>query len=181
MTSPEVTSISNQVATIDLMIMNDFGTQCNIEPLNYNDNDEESQTECESSDSDESENHQSENEYDDDSSSDTTITDSAKMPSKTAFVAYCSSLMILLKSCLICFLLATVKNVTVKGSQLIVALTCPNNHENIWKSQPTVNRYSQGNLTLSAAAFFSEFLSILTSPTFNGLQKLATTQFKGSF
>ena len=46
-------------------------------------------------------------------------------------------------------------NVTVKGSQLIIALTCPNNHENIRKSQPTVHQYSQGNLTLSAAVLFS--------------------------
>ena len=45
-------------------------------------------TECESSDSDESEYHQSQNEYDDDSSADTPITDSGKMPSKTAFVVY---------------------------------------------------------------------------------------------
>ena len=77
------------------------------------------------------------------------------MPSKTAFVVYWLSLMILLKGCLTCSLLATVKNVTVRGSQLIVALTCPNNYENIWKSQPTVNRYSQGNLTLSVAVLFS--------------------------
>ena len=43
LTSPEVTSISNQVTPIDLMIMNnDFGTLCNIEPLNYDDNNEES-------------------------------------------------------------------------------------------------------------------------------------------
>ena len=105
------------------MIMNYFGTQCNIEPLNYDDNDEESKTECESSDSDESEYHQSENEYDDDSCPITPITDSEKMPLKTAFVVYWSSIMILLKSCLTCSLLATVKNVTVTGSQLIVALT----------------------------------------------------------
>ena len=114
--------------------MNYFGTQCNMEPLNYDQNNEESQTEWESSDSDESEYHQSENERDDDSSSDTPIIDSGKMPPKTAFVVYWSSLMILLKSCLTCSLLATVKNFTVNGSQLIVALTCPNNHENISKS-----------------------------------------------
>ena len=68
------------------MIMNDFGTQCNIKPLNYDDNNERSQTECQSSDSDESKYHQSEKKYDDDSSLDTHITDSGKMPSKTAFV-----------------------------------------------------------------------------------------------
>ena len=51
MTSSEVTPILTQV------IPNDFGTQCNIEPLNYDDNNEESQTKCKSSDSDESESH----------------------------------------------------------------------------------------------------------------------------
>ena len=69
--------------------------QCNIEPLNYDDNDEESQTEYGSRDSDESEYHQKENKYDNDSSSDTPITDSGKMPSKTAFIVYWLSLMIL--------------------------------------------------------------------------------------
>ena len=155
MTSPEVTSISTQVTPIDLMIMNNLGTQCNIKPPNYSDNDKESQTECESSDSDESEYHQSASEYDDDSSSDTHNTDSGRMPSKSAFVVYWSSLMILLKTRLTCSLLETVMNVTVKGSQLIVALTCTNNHEDIWKSKLTINRYSQGNLTLSAAVLFS--------------------------
>ena len=58
---------------------------------------------------------------------------------KLLFFVYWSFLMILLKSCLTCSLLATMKNVTVKGSQLVVALTCPNNYENMWKSQPTVN------------------------------------------
>ena len=90
-----------------------------------------------------------------------------------------SSLMILFKSYLTYSLLVTVKNITGKGSQLIVALTCPNNHENIWKSQPTVNQYSQNNLTFSMAVLFSA--NMPTSPTFNGLQKLATMQFKGNF
>ena len=58
---------------------------------------------------------------------------------KLLFFVYWSFLMILLKSCLTCSLLATMKNVTVKGSQLVVALTYPNNYENMWKSQPTVN------------------------------------------
>ena len=46
------------------------------------------------------------------------------MPSKTAFVAYWPSLIILSKSCLTCSPLATVENVTVKGFQLIAAVTC---------------------------------------------------------
>ena len=63
--------------------------------------------------------------------------------------------MILLRSCLTCSLLENVKNDTIKGSQLTISLTCPNNHENIWKSQPTFIRYSQRNLTLYAAVLFS--------------------------
>ena len=113
MPSPEVTSISSQVTPIDLIIMNDFGTQFNIPPLSYNDNNEQSQTECEISDSDKREYHQGENEYSDDSSSDTHITDSGKMLSEITFVVYWSSVMILIKSCLTCSLLSTVKNVTV--------------------------------------------------------------------
>ena len=104
------------------MIMNDFGTQSKIKPLNYDDNDKEPQTECESSDTDESEYHQSENKYDDDNSSDTPLTDFGKMPSKTAFVVYWLPLMIFWKSRLICSLLATVKNVTIKGSQSLLRL-----------------------------------------------------------
>ena len=41
-----------------------------------------------------------------------------------------------------------------KASELIVTLPCPNNHENVWKSQHSVNRYSQGNFILSAAVLF---------------------------
>ena len=44
MISPEVTPISTQVTPTDLMIINDSGSQCNIEPRNYDDNDEESQS-----------------------------------------------------------------------------------------------------------------------------------------
>ena len=95
MTSPEVRSISTHITLNDLMIMNDFDTQFNIEPLNHDNNDEESQIECKSSDSAESKYHQSENEYDNDSSSDTPMTDSGKMPSKTAFIVFWLSLMIL--------------------------------------------------------------------------------------
>ena len=113
--------------------MNEFGTHCNIEPLNYDDNDEESQTECKAVIV--MKVNTTKVKTNDDSSSDTPTNNSGKMPSKTAFVVYWSSLMILSKSCLTCSILAAVKNVTVKGSQLIVALTCPNNHENIWKSQ----------------------------------------------
>ena len=153
MASPEVASVSTQVSHIDLMIMNDVVTQCDIKLLDCVDKVEESQSDYESSN--ESEYHQSEREYDDNSSSDACSDSSVNTPSKTAFVIYWWSLILLLRNCLTCSLPATIKNIKVKGSQLIVKLACPNHHENIWKSQPTVNRYSQGNLTLSAAVLFS--------------------------
>ena len=153
MTSPEVASVSTQVSHIDLTIMNDVVTQCDIEPLDCVDKVEEYQSDYESCD--ESECHQCESEYDDNSSSDTYSDSSMNTPSKTAFFVYWSSLILLLRNCLTCSLPTTIKNIKVKGSQLIVKLACPNHHENIWKSQPTINRYSQGNLTLSAAVLFS--------------------------
>ena len=152
-TSPEVASVSTQVSHIDLTIMNDVVTQCDIEPLDCVDKVQESQSDYESSD--ESEYQQSESEYDDNSSSDAYSDSSVNTSSKTAFVVYWSSLILLLRNCLTCSLPATIKNIKVKGSQLIVKLACLNHHENIWKSEPTVNRYSQGNLTLSAAVLFS--------------------------
>ena len=77
------------------------------------------------------------------------------MSAKTNFIVYRSLLVILLRICLTCSVPATVTNITVKGSQLIVKLKCPNKHGNIWKSQPSVNQYSKANLTLSAAVLFS--------------------------
>ena len=68
MTSPEVVLVSTQVSHIDLTIMNDVVTQCDIEPLDCIDKVDKSQPDYESSD--ESEYHQSESEYDDNSSSD---------------------------------------------------------------------------------------------------------------
>ena len=135
------------------MIMNDVVTQCDIEPLDCVDKVEESHSDYKSSDK--SECHHSKSEYDDNSSSDAYSDSSVNTSLKTAFVVYCSSLILLLRNCLTCSLPATIKNIKVKGSQLIVKLAFPNHHQNIWKTQPTVNQYSQGNLTLSAAVLFS--------------------------
>ena len=111
MTSPEVASVSTQVLHIDLMIMNDVVTQCDVEPLNCIDKVEESQLDYESSD--ESEYHQSESEYDNNSSSDAYSYSSVNTPSKTAFVVYWSSLILLLRNCLTGSLPATIKNIKV--------------------------------------------------------------------
>ena len=54
-----------------------------------------------------------------------------------------------------CVLPAAITNIAFKGSQLIVKLKCQSGHTNTWKSQPTCNRYSVGNLTSAAAVLFS--------------------------
>ena len=50
---------------------------------------------------------------------------------------------------------AAITNITFKVSQLIAKLKCQSGHTNTWKSQPTCNRYSIGNLTSTAAVLFS--------------------------
>ena len=144
---PSVSSTSTQVSPNDLIETFDATTQCNIELLN-NINDEDSDSEIESFDESESTTYETE-------SDDSIGNEVRKSLTKEAFIVYWSSLVILFKSCLTCSLAASVKSVTVKGSQLIVQLVCINKHQNTWKSQPIVQRYSKGNLTLAAAVLFS--------------------------
>ena len=73
---------------------------------------------------------------------------------KLLFV-YWPLLEILLNTCLTSSLPATIKNITLKCSQLIVKLICPNKHENTWKSQLGVTQCSKGNLIISAAVLCS--------------------------
>ena len=161
---PVMMSVSTQVSPIDLMNTREASTQCYNEMHNDIDENIDSESDYEAEATDESVYSVS-----DESESDikSTITLS---PSKTAFIIYWSSLMILFKKCQICFLPASVKNITVKGSQLIVRLVCSEKHEYTWKSQPSVKRYPQGNLTLAVAVLFSAntFQKISTLPIFNG-------------
>ena len=78
-------------------------------------------------------------------------------PSKAAFIVYWASLVILLKRCLFpaCFLTTVITNVAYKGSQLVVTMKCPDEHQITWKSQPDYNHYSIGNLTSAASVLFS--------------------------
>ena len=155
--------------------MNDFGIQCIIKQFDYVDKDESSQSDYESS---KSEYHQKEGQYDDKSFSEGPSNCSENTPAKTAFIIYWSLLVILLKICLTCSLPATIKNITVKGAPLIIKLICPNMHENIWKSQPSVIQYSKGNKRqFSAVQVFAKIKSISRLPMFNGLQKLVIMQF----
>ena len=75
---------------------------------------------------------------------------------KAAFILYWTSLVILLKRCLFpaCYLTTAITNVVYKGSQLVVTMKCPDQHQTTWKLQPNCNHYSIGNLT-SASALFS--------------------------
>ena len=123
-------STLTQLSTNDLIARADASTQCNIELLNSI-NDENSDSETESFDESGS-TYETESDYSTDS-------EQATSPTKEAFIAYWSSLMILFKACMTCFFPASVKSVTVKGSQLIVQLVCINQHKNTWKSQPIIN------------------------------------------
>ena len=80
---------------------------------------------------------------------------SVSCPSKAAFIVYWSSLAVLLNKCLTCCLPASVTNIIFQGSQLIVQLMCLDKHKTTLKSQPSVQRYSKGNLSLTAAVLCS--------------------------
>ena len=84
-------------------------------------------------------------------------TNDVQEPDKAAFIVYWTSLLVLLQRCLhsVCVLPAAIINTAFKRSQLIVKLKCQSGHTNTWKSQPTCNRYSVGNLTSAAAFLFS--------------------------
>ena len=125
--------------------------QCNIEHIQCNieqskiDGGEHFETK-----SDEETREESEAEYSSNNKS-----TSVSSPTKAAFIVYMSSLTVHLNKCLTCCLPASVTNITLKCSQLIVQLICPDNHKTTWISQPSDQRYSKGNLSLAAAVLFS--------------------------
>lgn len=59
------------------------------------------------------------------------------------------------------------------GSQLTVKLSCHNNHNIVWHSQPLLNKMAAGNLLISAAILFSGG----TFSNFNTFCELLTLQF----
>lgn len=109
--------------------------------------------------------YESESKYDDNSVSDSPRDSSGCATLKKVFFSYCSSLIIIISFFFTCSFPATLKNITNKSSQLIVKLTCSNNHGNVWKSQNYVYWYCQGKLALPAAVLFSE-------STFEGIGKV---------
>ena len=82
---------------------------------------------------------------------------SVDAPSKSAFIVYWESLVLLLKRCLYpaCILTTSITKIVYKGSQLIVRMRCPASHDTTWRSQPNCNHYSVGNLTSAASVLFS--------------------------
>ena len=94
---------------------------------------------------------------DDESSSDEgeSEEESECQPSGSAFIVYWSCLFALLQRCLVCSAPAFIKKVITNGSALCCYLSCKNDHNCVWRSQPLVKRYYIGNLSLSASVLFS--------------------------
>ena len=163
-----MTSASTQTK-LDLTNTCEVSIQCNIKHIQCNieqpkiDGDENLETDSDEETSEESEySRYDQSEAENSSHNEST---SVSSPSKVAFIVYWSSLTVLLNKCLSGFLPASVTNITLKGSQSIVQLICSEKHKCTWRSEPSAQRYSKGNLNLAAA----------------GLQKQAITQFKTNF
>ena len=72
-----------------------------------------------------------------------------------AFIVFWSSLVIRFGICFTCFDKSLKITRKVHGSLLIIMMTCSNGHRNIWRSQPSINRQSLGNILISSATLFS--------------------------
>jgi len=129
----------------------DVGIQCRIEFIE--ENCEEQLSDIENVDSDGSEFEPTEDIETEDSDNN----DISAKPLNAAFIVYWSSLLILLKNCLCspCTVPAFITSIATKGSQLIVNLKCLDNHSFVWRSQPNIQHYSEGNLVGAAAVLFS--------------------------
>ena len=146
----------------------DFGVQYFIEDSDEQQHATLNDTETESENCDESD--ESEKSFDE---SDISINENEGhpintiKPPKAAFIVYWTSLLILLKRCLhsTCLLPATISDILMKGSQMIVKMKCEDNHKNVWQSQPNCNRYSVGNLT-GAASVQNRYLHGIVNRTF---------------
>ena len=84
------------------------------------------------------------------------------------FITSFSSLLPLLKFCMICDLPAKIENIFTKGTALCVKLRCGAGHLSSWCSQPTVQGFYLGNILTSASVVFggstySQFSSIADS------------------
>lgn len=96
--------------------------------------------------------------HDHDSSDDVSGSDASDVSDegfKDKYVVFGDCLQDLLRRCPECGeqILETTK--TIRGSLLSVTLVCAGNHSTVWRSQPIINRYAEGNLLISAAVFFA--------------------------
>ena len=96
----------------------------------------------------------------------------------TSFIVFWSSLIILFGKCFTCsdtFLEITRK---VRGS-LIIMMTCSNGPKNIWRSQPSINCQSLGNILICSRTLFSAntFQRIYDFFGLVGLQCIRKTSF----
>ena len=107
------------------------------------------------------------------SCSDFDSNDNKDVMKSTAFIVFWLSLIILFGKCFTCsdkFLEITRK---VHGS-LIIMMTCSNGHKNIWRSQPSINCQSLGNIgnSFQKSYIFSVLLgySVLERPDFTNFR-----------
>jgi len=158
----------------------DIGVQCNIELAQHkkvfvpisSDSETDDKDGADESDFEYHEGYEHDEEY----TQDISVT-----PSKTAFIVYWTSLLILLKHCLssACNLTTIITKIAYKGSQLIIKMKCPDGHQNTWKSQPNYNHYSIGNLTSAASVLFSAntYQRIANFFDLAGIQWLSKTSY----
>ena len=84
------------------------------------------------------------------------------------FITFFSSLLVLLRFCLICDLPAKIEQVFTRGTALCVKLICRAGHKSSWCSQPEINHIYLGNLLTAASIVFgggtfSQFQSIASA------------------
>ena len=118
-------------------------------------------------------------ESDSSSCSDFVSNDNKDDTKSTAFIVFCSSLVILFGKCLTCFDKSVKITRKVHGSLLIIMMTCSNDHKNIWSSLPSVNRQFLGNILISSATLFSAntFQRIFDFFHLVGIQCIGKTRF----
>ena len=118
-------------------------------------------------------------ESDSSSCSDFDSNDNKDDTKSTTFFVFWSSLVILFGKCFTCFDKSVKITRKVHGSLLIIMMTCSNGHKNIWRSQPSINRQSLGNILISSATLFSAntFQRIYDFFRLVGIQCIGKTRF----
>ena len=97
----------------------------------------------------------------------------------TVFIALWSSLIILFGKCFTCFDESVKISRKVRGSLLIIMMTWSNGHDNIWRSQLSINCQSPGNILICSATLFlaNTFQRIYDFFHLVGLQCIGKTRF----